>query len=58
MSKEKEFGSIIVGKKANMILLNANPVDDLENLRKINYVTNKGTVIMPDTICTRKRNIR
>lgn len=50
ISKEKEFGSIIVGKKANMILLNANPVDDLENLRKINYVINKGTVIMPDTL--------
>jgi imidazolonepropionase-like amidohydrolase len=50
MSKEKEFGSIIVGKKANMILLDASPVDDLENLKKLSYVINKGTIIMPDTL--------
>jgi imidazolonepropionase-like amidohydrolase len=50
MNKEKEFGSIAVGKKANMILVDGNPVDDLENLKKISYVINKGTVIMPDTL--------
>ncbi len=50
MSKEKEFGSITEGKQANMIILNANPIDDLENLKKINYVINKGIVIMPDTL--------
>ncbi len=50
MSKEKELGSIAIEKKANMILLNANPVDDLENLSKINFVINKGTVILPDTL--------
>ena len=33
-----------------MIILNANPIDDLENLKKINYVINKGIVIMPDTL--------
>jgi imidazolonepropionase-like amidohydrolase len=50
VGKEKDFGSIAIGKKADMVLLDANPVDDLENLRKIKYVINKGTVIMPDTL--------
>lgn len=47
---EKSEGSIAVGKKANAILLNANPVADLENLKKIDVVINKGFVIHPDTL--------
>jgi hypothetical protein len=50
LHKEKEFGSITVGKKADLVLLEGNPVYDLENLRRISYVINKGTVIMPDTL--------
>lgn len=50
LGKEKESGSITVGKKADMILLNANPVDDLGNLKQINLVINKGYVISPDTL--------
>jgi hypothetical protein len=50
LGKEKQFGSISVGKKANLVLLNANPVENLENLRKINLVVNKGVVINPDTL--------
>ncbi len=47
---EKNEGSITVGKKANAILLNANPVADLENLKKIDVVINKGFVIHPDSL--------
>lgn len=47
LDKEEEFGSIKVGKKANLILLDASPVDDLENLTKINKVINNGTVFNP-----------
>ena len=47
---EKTEGSIAVGKKANAVLLNANPVENLENLKKINLVINKGFVIAPDTL--------
>lgn len=50
LGKEKESGSIAVGKKADMILLNANPLDDLDNLQQINLVINKGFVISPDTL--------
>jgi imidazolonepropionase-like amidohydrolase len=29
LSKENEFGTISIGKKANLILLNENPIDNL-----------------------------
>ena len=50
LGKEKESGSIAVGKKADMILLRANPVDDLGNLEQIDLVINKGFIIKPDTL--------
>ncbi len=48
LDKEKEFGSVAVGKKANLILLDASPIDDLENLTKIDKVINNGTVFNPE----------
>jgi imidazolonepropionase-like amidohydrolase len=50
LGKETEFGSINKGKIANLVLLNADPVDDLENITKIYRVINKGVVIDPDTL--------
>lgn len=50
LGKEKETGSIAVGKKADMILLNANPVESLQNLEQIDLVINKGFIIRPDTL--------
>ncbi|MDP5091701.1 MAG: amidohydrolase family protein [Polaribacter sp.] len=47
LDKQKEFGSIVVGKKADLILLDENPVENLENLTKINKVINKGVVFNP-----------
>lgn len=48
--KEKTEGSIAIGKKANAVLLNANPVENLENLKQIELVINRGFVIDPDTL--------
>lgn len=50
LSKEKETGSIAKGKTADLVLLNANPLDDLENLRKISLVVNRGNIIQPDSL--------
>ncbi|MES2864023.1 MAG: amidohydrolase family protein [Bacteroidota bacterium] len=50
LNKESEFGSIKVGKKANLILLNANPIDAIENITKIDVVINKGAIINPETL--------
>jgi imidazolonepropionase-like amidohydrolase len=49
-NKENNTGSISIGKKADMVLLNANPIDSLENLAKIDLVFNKGYAIKPDTL--------
>lgn len=50
LNKENEYGSIAPGKKADLVLLNANPVDSLENIIKINLVVKNGHVINPDTL--------
>lgn len=49
-NKENSTVSISIGKKADMVLLNANPIDSLENLTKIDVVFNKGYPIKPDTL--------
>ena len=50
LDKQKEFGSIATGKKANLILLDKNPVENLENLTKIDKVINKGVVFNPNDL--------
>nr|MBP9222064.1 amidohydrolase family protein [Chitinophagales bacterium] len=50
LNKEGEFGTVTVGKKANLILLNANPIDSIENITKIFRVINKGVVFSPETL--------
>lgn len=45
--KEKDFGSITVGKLANMILLDANPVADLNALLQLNRVIHHGNNFDP-----------
>ena len=50
LNHQDSMGSITVGKKADMVLLNANPIDSLENITDINLVINKGHVINPDTL--------
>ncbi|NNT72877.1 amidohydrolase family protein [Flavobacterium sp. IMCC34852] len=54
LNKENEFGTIAIGKKANLILLEGNPIENLEYLTKINQVVNRGiffspTEVIPDT---------
>jgi imidazolonepropionase-like amidohydrolase len=50
VGKEKEFGSIQTGKRADMLLLNANPLENIENLKKIEAVINKGKILKPDSL--------
>ncbi|QRM90405.1 amidohydrolase family protein [Lacinutrix sp. WUR7] len=49
-NKEAEFGTVSIGKKANLVLLDANPIDDIENVSKINVVINKGKVFKPNEL--------
>jgi len=50
LDKQNEFGSVSVGKKANLILLEDNPLNNLENLTKINRVVNNGVVFSPNDL--------
>jgi imidazolonepropionase-like amidohydrolase len=50
LGKESEFGSITKGKLANLILLDANPLDNIENLTKINRVINRGIAFAPEAV--------
>jgi imidazolonepropionase-like amidohydrolase len=47
---KKESGKISPGKKANLVLLNANPIENLENLKTIYKVVNKGKIYTPETL--------
>lgn len=47
---ESRTGSISVAKTASMVLLNANPLTNLDNLTDIALVFNKGIAIKPDTL--------
>ncbi len=47
---QDSLGSIAKGKRANMVLLTANPLDSLANWRMVDKVINKGVVFRPDSL--------
>lgn len=42
MGLDKETGSIEIGKRAELIVLDANPVEDIHNIRRVHYVLANG----------------
>ena len=50
LGQENEWGSITKNKLANMLVLSANPLDDLSNWRKIDWVINKGVPVLPASL--------
>ena len=46
---EKDYGSIEVGKQADLVCLNENPLDDISNVRKINRVIQSGRIVVDNT---------
>ena len=44
-SLEKELGTIDVGMRADMVLLDANPLSDIRNTKQINLVVSKGQIL-------------
>ena len=47
LNKQNEFGTITIGKKANLVLFDNNPVENLDYIAKINLVINRGVVFNP-----------
>jgi imidazolonepropionase-like amidohydrolase len=45
MNKEADFGSVEVGKLASLVLLNKNPLENIENTKSIETVIIRGKVI-------------
>ena len=45
-SLEDEMGSIRIGQRADLVLLDANPLEDIANTRSIHKVVSKGVVVI------------
>ena len=52
LGQKDHLGSIVTGKQADLILLNANPLDDIRNTRQIELVIRSGIVCRPKDILT------
>jgi imidazolonepropionase-like amidohydrolase len=44
MGVDKELGTVEVGKRADVIILGGNPLEDIHNTRKVEYVITNGTM--------------
>ncbi|HEY5916619.1 MAG TPA: amidohydrolase family protein, partial [Chryseolinea sp.] len=47
VGKEKEFGSIAKGKRADLVLLSQNPIVNLDNWQQVDWVILRGVAIRP-----------
>jgi imidazolonepropionase-like amidohydrolase len=48
--KLDEFGTLEEGKMADFVVLDANPLDDIENMRRIATVVKEGQVVDRDAL--------
>ena len=53
LRQENHLGGIEPGKRADLVLLRANPIEDIRNTRKIDRVINGGEVLLPSEILER-----
>jgi hypothetical protein len=50
VGKEATFGSVVKGKRADLVLLNKNPLDSVGNWKSIDWVINKGVALKPGSV--------
>ncbi|MBK9282842.1 MAG: amidohydrolase family protein [Sphingobacteriaceae bacterium] len=47
---DNTWGSVEIGKKANLVLLSGNPLDDLSNIKKVEAIILHGKYILPEDL--------
>ncbi len=47
---DDEIGTVEPGKRADLVVLSANPLDDIYNTRSIEWIIQAGTVLKPDSL--------
>lgn len=50
IGREAEFGSVTKGKRADLLLLTQNPLNNLDNWKSIDWIINKGMAMKPDSV--------
>jgi imidazolonepropionase-like amidohydrolase len=50
MKKDADLGSIAPNKLADLVLLDADPVADISNIRKVNLTMKDGVIYRPDEL--------
>ena len=53
LGEKERLGSVAAGKVADIVLLTANPLDDIRNTRRIELVIHSGQVCRPDVLLKR-----
>lgn len=48
VGKENEFGSITKGKRADLLLLKNNPLENISNISSLELIINRGNVFVPE----------
>jgi imidazolonepropionase-like amidohydrolase len=44
MKLDQEIGTIEAGKRADLLVLDANPLDDISNIRSVRWVMTRGSL--------------
>ncbi len=50
LQKEQELGTVQVGKWADLLILDANPLEDIAHTQRIHRVISKGVVLDPEAL--------
>ena len=48
-----EVGTIEVGKQADLVILNSNPVEGIKNIRNLEFVIKKGDIFYPANLLSK-----
>lgn len=50
MGREHDLGTLQPGKLADMVILNANPLEDIRHTRRITFIVKDGVIYQPEQL--------